>query len=120
MNFYTFNRNSVIFQVCPYDVRSESWKICNIVKDSPLAMCSNIVDLNKFVSRCIESTCNCLRSNHTYDECRCRTLTSFITECQAGDLNIDLSTWRSIYDCPVTCTPPLVHKDCFRYHPSNV
>ncbi|KZC09215.1 Hemocytin [Dufourea novaeangliae] len=101
-------------QDCPYELQAENWKICNAVKDSSLAVCSNIVDLEKFVSRCMESTCNCLRSNHTFNDCRCRSLTSFVTECQAGDLNIDLSTWRSTYDCPATCTPPFVHKDCFR------
>ncbi|XP_043259225.1 hemocytin isoform X1 [Colletes gigas] len=101
-------------QACPYDLQTESWKICNMAKDSSLAMCSNIVDLDRFVSGCMESTCNCLRSNHTYNDCRCRSLTSFVTECQAGDLTTDLSTWRSIHDCPVTCTPPFVHKDCFR------
>ncbi|XP_012135564.1 hemolectin [Megachile rotundata] len=101
-------------QVCPYDVQAESWKICNIAKDASLADCSNVVDVEKFISRCMESTCNCLRSNHSYDDCRCRSLTSFVTECQAGNLNVDLSTWRSIHDCPVTCPPPLVHKDCFR------
>ncbi|XP_076276507.1 hemolectin isoform X2 [Lasioglossum baleicum] len=101
-------------QVCPYDLQAQSWKICQTVKDPSFAMCSNILDLDKFVSRCMECTCNCLRSNHTYDDCRCRALTSFITECQAGDLNIDLSTWRSSHDCPATCAPPLVHKDCFR------
>lgn len=63
----------------------------------------------------MENICNCLRSNHSYDDCRCRLLTSFVTECQAGNLNIDLSTWRSIHDCPVICASPLVHKDCFRY-----
>lgn len=62
----------------------------------------------------MENICNCLHSNHSYDDCRCRLLTSFVTECQAGDLNIDLSTWRSIHDCPVICASPLVHKDCFR------
>ncbi|XP_053978189.1 hemocytin [Hylaeus volcanicus] len=101
-------------QICPYDMQAKSWKICNVVKDSSLVVCSNIVNLDKFVSHCMESTCNCLRSNHTYDECRCRLLTSFVTECQASDLNIDLSTWRSTHDCPISCTPPLVHKDCYR------
>nr|XP_034190302.1 hemocytin [Osmia lignaria] len=101
-------------QVCPHYVQEESWKICNIVKDASLAECSNIVDLEKFISHCMESTCNCLRGNHTYNDCRCRLLTSFVTECQAGNLNADLSTWRSIHDCPVSCPTPLVHKDCFR------
>lgn len=95
-------------------MQEESWKICNAVKDSSLAACAGIVDVERFVSRCMESTCNCIRSNHTYDDCRCRSLTSFVTECQAGDFNVDLSTWRSTHDCPVACAPPFVHKDCYR------
>ncbi|CAK9818181.1 SSPO [Anthophora quadrimaculata] len=101
-------------QGCPYDLQTETWKICNTIKDTSLAECSNILNLEKFISGCIESTCNCLRSNNTYNDCRCRLLTSFVTECQAGNLNTDLSTWRSTHDCPANCTPPLVHKDCFR------
>ncbi|XP_078043521.1 hemolectin [Augochlora pura] len=101
-------------QVCPYDLQAHSWKICDTVRDMSFAMCSDILNLDKFVSCCMESTCNCLRSNQTYDECRCRALTSFVTECQAGDLDIDLSTWRSTHDCPAICATPFVHKDCFR------
>ncbi|KOX75564.1 Hemocytin [Melipona quadrifasciata] len=101
-------------QVCPYDLQTESWNICNLVKDTSLVECSSIVNLEKFISGCVESTCNCLRSNLTYDDCRCRSLTSFVSECQAGDLNVDLSTWRSTHDCPASCTAPFVHKDCFR------
>ncbi|XP_043601962.1 hemocytin isoform X2 [Bombus pyrosoma] len=101
-------------QVCPHDLQAESWEICNIVKDTSLAECSKTVDLEKFVSSCMESTCSCLRSNFTYNDCRCRLLTNFITECQASDPTIDLSIWRSTHDCPTSCTPPFVHKDCFR------
>ncbi|XP_026667953.1 hemocytin isoform X2 [Ceratina calcarata] len=101
-------------QICPYDLQTESWKICNAVKDPSLAVCSNVVDLERFVSGCMESICNCLRSNRTSDDCRCRLLTSFVTECQASDFNVDLSSWRSTHDCPANCEPPFVHKDCFR------
>ncbi|KAK2585761.1 hypothetical protein KPH14_010370 [Odynerus spinipes] len=101
-------------QVCPHDIQAKGWTICNIIKDRFLAVCSGVVDTEKFLSRCLETMCTCLRSNSTYDNCRCRTLTTFITECQAADQNIDLSTWRDIYDCPANCSAPFVHKDCFQ------
>ncbi|XP_043682227.1 hemocytin isoform X2 [Vespula pensylvanica] len=101
-------------QVCPHDIQAQGWTICNTIKDRSLAVCSGVVDLEKFLSRCLETTCTCLRSNSTYDNCRCRTLTTFVTECQANDQDIDLSTWRNIYDCPDNCLAPFVHRDCFR------
>ncbi|XP_015177061.1 PREDICTED: hemocytin [Polistes dominula] len=101
-------------QVCPYDIKEQGWKLCNMIKDRSFAICSDVVDLEKFLSRCLETACTCLRSKSTYDDCRCRTLTTFVTECQANNQNIDLSTWRNIYDCPGNCSAPFVHKDCFR------
>lgn len=103
-------------QVCPQDLHQEAWKICNAVKDRSMSACNGVTNLEKFISCCLETTCNCLNSgNSTSEECRCRALTSFVTECQAADRNIDLSTWRSAHDCPVQCKAPFVHKDCFRY-----
>ncbi|KAG7205161.1 hypothetical protein KM043_018256 [Ampulex compressa] len=101
-------------EICPYDIQVQAWTICNTIKDYSLGVCSSVMDIEKFVSRCIESTCICLRGNKTYHNCRCRILTTFITECQAADLSVDLSSWRTIYDCPISCPSPFVHKDCFR------
>lgn len=61
--------------------------------------------------------CSCLHtSNNSYEDCRCRLLTSFVGECEAAagpeaDL---LSDWRTAYDCPASCPSPFVHRDCFR------
>lgn len=101
-------------QVCPRLVQEVALKLCNAVNDRSLAICSGVLDTEKFVSRCLESACTCLRSNSTADDCRCQVLTTFVTECQAADQNADLSTWRTVHNCPVQCKAPFVHKDCFR------
>lgn len=69
------------------------------------------------MSRCVESTCSCLHSsNSSYEDCRCRLLTNFVGECKAAsDSDVDLlRNWRTVYDCPVSCPPPFIHRDCFR------
>ncbi|XP_070162344.1 hemocytin isoform X2 [Polyergus mexicanus] len=104
--------------VCPHDIQEQAWTICNTVR-SPMLLdaCSAIVDLDRFVSRCVESVCSCLHSsNNSYENCRCRLLTSFVGECEAAadsgtNLLID---WRTVYDCPANCPSPFVHRDCFR------
>ncbi|XP_057325268.1 hemocytin-like isoform X2 [Microplitis mediator] len=92
----------------------EAQKICNATKDKSFTVCENVLELNKYISRCIETTCNCLNENITYEQCRCRTLESFVSECQAADRNVDLSSWRGIQNCLINCPSPLVYKDCFR------
>lgn len=65
----------------------------------------------------MESTCSCLHaSNSSYEDCRCHLLTNFVGECKAAsDSNMDLlRNWRTVYDCPVSCPPPFIHRDCFR------
>ncbi|KAL6266408.1 hypothetical protein P5V15_003260 [Pogonomyrmex californicus] len=103
--------------VCPRDIQDQALKICNFVKSSMLLdVCSTIVNVDRFVSCCIESMCSCLHtSNSSYEDCRCRLLTSFVGECEAaaGPGKDLLSDWRTVYDCPVNCPPPFVHRDCF-------
>ncbi|EFN85665.1 Hemocytin [Harpegnathos saltator] len=102
-------------QVCPRDVQGQAWTICNSVR-SPTLMdaCSAVVDTDRFVSRCVENSCTCLRGNSSYEDCRCRLLTSFVSECEAAVPGADLSDWRRIHDCPASCPPPFVHRDCYR------
>lgn len=102
-------------QVCPLEIQKQAWKICNSVKSPELSKaCSTVVDINKFVSRCVEDSCTCLHGNNSYEDCRCRLLTSFVSECEAAVSGADLSDWRRIHDCPASCPPPFVHRDCFR------
>lgn len=103
-------------QVCPRDVQERAWAICNSVKSPALVdACHAVVDIDKFVSRCVENSCACLRGDSaSYEDCRCRLLTSFVSECEAAVPGADLSDWRRIHDCPASCPPPFVHRDCFR------
>ncbi|XP_046603352.1 hemocytin isoform X1 [Neodiprion virginianus] len=102
-------------QVCPQHVQQKAWDMCNTVKQRSFSICSSVVNLDKFISRCLETMCSCLRGNLSDADCRCRELTAFVSECQAADPNIDLSSWRAVHDCPVFCPAPFVHKDCFKY-----
>lgn len=69
----------------------------------------------RFVSRCIDSMCSCLRtSNSSNEDCRCRLLTSFVGECEAAIGADRLLDWRTAYDCPATCPSPFIYRDCFR------
>ncbi|XP_066594945.1 hemocytin-like [Prorops nasuta] len=100
--------------VCPRETQDKAWVICSSVKDLSLSDCAPVINMERFASHCLETSCACLSSNSTYEECRCRALTTFVTDCQASDHNIDLSTWRNNLNCPVTCPAPFIHKDCFR------
>lgn len=102
-------------QVCPLDVQKQAWKICNSVKSPELSdACSTVVDINKFVSSCVENLCICLHGNNSYEDCRCQLLTTFVSKCEAAVPSADLSDWRRIHDCPTSCASPFVHRDCFR------
>ncbi|XP_014469310.1 PREDICTED: hemocytin isoform X2 [Dinoponera quadriceps] len=102
-------------QVCPRNVQERAWTICNSVKSPTLVeACSSVIDIDKFVSRCVESSCTCLRGNSSYEDCRCQLLTGFVSECEAAVPGADLSDWRRIHDCPASCPAPFVHRDCFR------
>ncbi|XP_034943572.1 hemocytin, partial [Chelonus insularis] len=101
-------------QNCPLSTLDKSKIICNTLKDRSFSMCHNVLDIDKYISRCLETTCICLNENKTVDDCRCRALNSFTAECQSRDFTFDLSIWRSIHNCPVYCPSPFIYKDCFR------
>ncbi|XP_044006095.1 hemocytin [Aphidius gifuensis] len=100
--------------LCSREVYDHAKEICNEMMDRSFSICRNHLNFDKYLSRCLETSCMCINGNQTINECRCRALTSFTTDCQASDINIDLSTWRNIHNCPVNCPAPFVHKDCFR------
>lgn len=101
--------------VCPRKIQEQAWTMCNSAR-SPMLLdaCSTVLDLDRFVSRCVETACSCLRGNSSYEDCRCHLLTSFVSECEAAAPKADLSDWRTIHDCPTSCPPPFVQRDCFR------
>ncbi|KAL1513261.1 hypothetical protein ABEB36_002690 [Hypothenemus hampei] len=104
-------------RTCPMHIQNIAWTICNKVKDQPLSRCAKTLDIEAFVSRCLDSVCSCLEKsagNHSMEEeCRCTAMQTFVVDCLSSDDQIDLSDWRTHNDCPVTCEAPLVYHDCF-------
>ncbi|XP_063975011.1 hemocytin [Diachasmimorpha longicaudata] len=101
-------------QGCSREMYAQAKEICSTINDKTFRSCGNVGNMKSFFTKCVESTCMCINSNMTTEECRCHSLASFVTDCQAADESIDLTSWRDIYNCPIHCPAPLVYKDCFR------
>lgn len=113
--------------VCPKQIQEQAWEMCNSVRHESFGACGRSVDIEKFVSRCIETACECLkeswaeRSTKTKTslppapkKCKCAILQKFATDCMAADDTVHLDMWRSIHGCEIACAEPFVHKDCYR------
>ncbi|XP_058797462.1 hemocytin [Phymastichus coffea] len=102
-------------QVCPREVQQETWRVCTMARDPAFDACSSAHDREKFVASCLESHCACMTGgNLTAQQCRCDALAAYVSTCLAADSSVDLTNWRSVYDCPAVCDAPFVPKDCFR------
>lgn len=91
-----------------------AWEMCNKIKDETFESCSHAVNADHFISKCLETACECLKSGNGAQNCKCSLLQNYVTECMAADGNLHYDTWRSKYDCVVECPTPLVHRDCYR------
>ena len=56
---------------CPKSVQNKAYKLCNTIKFPPFNKCKNVVEKGGFLSKCIETTCDCL-SQSDQDERGCR------------------------------------------------
>lgn len=113
-------------QVCPKHLQEEAFKMCNLIRHESFVPCLKTVDPDKFVSRCIETACECLKEsidNSTKTKstkdlatkpCKCNVLQNMVKECMAADDTVHLDMWRSIHGCDLECPPHLIHKDCYR------
>uniref|UniRef100_A0AAR5PSZ2 F5/8 type C domain-containing protein n=1 Tax=Dendroctonus ponderosae TaxID=77166 RepID=A0AAR5PSZ2_DENPD len=90
-------------RACPIHIQNKAWEICNKVKEQPLGQCGKVMDIEAFVSRCLDTTCACMErseGNHTASEqCRCQAMQTFAIDCLSTDSSIDLSDWRMQQDC---------------------
>lgn len=68
-----------------------------------LAPCHSVLDLDGWVSRCLETACHCLETSvddpAAEDECRCRTLEDFVVECTTARPSVELEDWRMKLEC---------------------
>lgn len=101
---------------CPQQTQDLAWELCSKVRDATFASCSKSINPDNFISKCLESACNCLRSGSpsTPNQCQCSILQSYVSECMALDENLHFDTWRSKFECSIDCPPTLVHRDCYR------
>lgn len=114
---------------CPNDLQNIAWEICNTIKHESFSSCGRVVDADRFVSKCLETACDCLMISSgipkageptamatptTISACKCSMLQNYVVDCLAVDENIHLDTWRMVHDCTAECVAPLVHNDCYR------
>lgn len=114
--------------VCPKVLQDAAWLICNKVNDDIFKPCHTSVDPTKFISKCMETACDCLLTSTNGSSsslsaselekltktCKCTMLKNYVVECLAADESIQLETWRSALSCEATCASPFIHHDCFR------
>lgn len=72
-------------------------------RDQSFEACSSVMDIDVFVSKCLETACNCIEAaggNSTAeDKCRCESLQSFVVDCMSCNPDVDLTDWRMQNDC---------------------
>lgn len=72
-------------------------------REKTFAPCGKAIDLDTFVSHCLETTCTCLEAagndKSAQESCRCKTLQNFVVDCLVTDSNLELIDWRMIHDC---------------------
>lgn len=107
---------------CSQELQEAAWQMCNKIRDESFARCKTAVDADHFISKCLETACECLKGdsiNHTdiarnKESCSCSILQNFVSECLAADDAIHLDSWRTIHNCYKECPAPFVYKDCYR------
>lgn len=101
-------------QACSQQNQNIAWELCNKIKDEAFESCSIAVNADHFISKCLESACECLKSGKSVQNCKCSILQNYVTDCMAANENLHFDTWRSKFDCSIECPAPLVHRDCYR------
>lgn len=76
-------------------------------RDEIFRSCESAVDYNRYISKCIESTCDCMKSSkEEHDiarkQCKCDILGTFVRECIASKPNLDIPNWRLTFGCGKT------------------
>ncbi|XP_037934058.1 hemocytin isoform X2 [Teleopsis dalmanni] len=101
-------------QVCPMDLQRKALALCNTIKHPTFVKCGKSVNSKQFVSKCMETTCECLKTEGDASACKCKILQDFVKKCLTVNPNVQLSTWRAVHQCETSCPAPLVHTDCYK------
>lgn len=78
--------------------------------------CHKAVNYKQFANNyCLEAACDCLlKNNGDAAACKCNMLESFVKKCLSVNPLVQLSTWRAVHQCEISCPAPLVHTDCYK------
>ena len=118
---------------CPIQVQKLAWEKCSFLKASPFDKCST--SPSRSIGRCVEIMCDCMRLQQPTEcdeslgpaamaecqqqataddlsECGCKTMTTMASECRNENPSVDLTGWRTKYDCLVDCPNGAVYKEC--------
>uniref|UniRef100_A0A1I8MML0 Hemocytin n=2 Tax=Musca domestica TaxID=7370 RepID=A0A1I8MML0_MUSDO len=102
-------------QTCPLKMRTQALTLCNSIKFDEFINCKKSVSYKPFASKCVETTCECLRvHNGDVKKCRCNLMEDYVKQCLAVNPNVKLDTWRAKHQCEIACPAPFVHSDCYK------
>ncbi|XP_067647324.1 hemocytin isoform X2 [Eurosta solidaginis] len=102
-------------QACPFELQKKALVLCNAIKHPVFVKCNKAVNYKQFVSKCMETTCECLRAHPGEDNtCKCNALQDFVSKCLTINPNIQLNLWRAVQQCEIACPAPLIHSDCYK------
>jgi len=96
-------------QLCPFNIQKAAWKKCAFLRKEPFDKCPQ--NITVAMSRCVEHYCDCVKTPDA-EQCQCKVMSLMATECQEQDQSVDLSGWRSKYDCQVECPGGAVFHEC--------
>lgn len=108
--------NKCVPTACSALQQEQARALCHTIQDEAFATCSRAVNADRFIQKCLETACNCLKSNtaNQHSQCKCSILQNYVTECMTNDDTLEFDTWRTKFECPVECPATLVHRDCYR------
>lgn len=112
-------------RACPKELQDQAYDLCNTITHDSFTSCSKAVNKDRFISKCLETACECLMASsqlESYDksspapfkQCKCAMLQNYVVDCLAADESVILDSWRSVHECEADCPAPLLHKDCYR------
>ncbi|NXP27814.1 FCGBP protein, partial [Scytalopus superciliaris] len=91
-------------QVVPY--KAESW--CGVLSQhsGPFQLCHSTISPNVYVKNCIHDLC----AHGGRRAILCHAIQAYADDCQ--EKGIDISGWRTIVGCPLTCPPNSTYSTC--------
>ncbi|XP_034481426.1 hemocytin [Drosophila innubila] len=103
-------------QKCTRQLQAKALQLCNIINHPTFAKCHKAVNYKQFSNNyCLEAACDCLLANNgDASACKCNILESFVKKCLSVNPLAQLTTWRAVHQCEISCPAPLVHSDCYK------